>query len=57
MHENEVANGQNSGKRPYVPPAVESETIYETQALGCGMCVRMGFDVGFGDCEEDTSNY
>jgi len=46
-------------KRPYVPPTVESDTIYETKAVGCGQCVRMGFDVGVDPgCEEgNTSNY
>jgi hypothetical protein len=28
--------GQNRAKRPYEPPRIESETIFETTALACG---------------------
>lgn len=27
---------ERSGKRPYEPPRIESETIFETTALACG---------------------
>jgi hypothetical protein len=28
--------GQNHAKRPYEPPRIDSETIFETTALACG---------------------
>lgn len=28
--------GRGGGRRPYEPPAIRSERIFETTALGCG---------------------
>lgn len=40
----EQPNDENEAtrKRPYAPPAIESEDVFEVYAMGCG-----GFD---GDC-------
>lgn len=29
---------KNSGRKPYEKPAVVSERVFETSALGCGKC-------------------
>lgn len=41
---------KGGAKLPYVKPAVESDTIYETRALGCAQCPMMPPDSqGFGE--------
>ncbi len=32
----------NQGKKPYEPPAWESETVFETQALACNRATVAG---------------
>ena len=48
-------------KRRYIKPSVESDLIYETQALGCAQCLNLlpGTEVGWGDgkCDMSINNY
>ncbi|OGJ89679.1 MAG: hypothetical protein A2487_01220 [Candidatus Raymondbacteria bacterium RifOxyC12_full_50_8] len=51
----------NVPKMKYLKPAVESDLIYETQALGCAQCLNrdpetaVGWDGGCGG--ESINNY
>lgn len=52
-------------RKPWVAPSVETDTIYETRALGCCQCLNrdQGTELGWdptGGCEEcigSVSNY
>jgi hypothetical protein len=46
-------------KKQWVKPEVESELIYETQALGCGQCLSARVPVTYygGPCTQNVSNY
>ena len=35
-------------RKPYSRPSIESGHIFETKALGCGLCPVPGVDSGFG---------
>jgi hypothetical protein len=49
-------------KKIWVKPEIESDTVYETQALGCAQCLNRGAgtEVGFGsgNCRQlGVNNY
>jgi hypothetical protein len=53
--------GLQKPQKPWIKPAIQSETIYETTALGCAQCAngRPGTELGWGDgnCEVSFMNY
>jgi hypothetical protein len=52
MHEHDGTGGEGSGgKRPYEPPRIRSEEIFETTALACGKRSGQG-----GNCIKHPQN-
>lgn len=46
---------ERGGKRPYVPPLVESEIIQDLSAGGCGKCPSAGVDTSACPSEDPIS--